>query len=108
MTDAPYGTLGHLPELPELRAMSEDVRAATLAHCLRLHLDQLLQVPPGHRTGPHQPLRTQGLDLLNALHLARGIHRDLGAELDAQTLMDGTVTELAELLARLLASPASV
>ncbi|MFJ9078388.1 hypothetical protein ACIRO3_24595 [Streptomyces sp. NPDC102278] len=101
--DIAHGSIGHLPDLSELRVMSPDVLTATLAHCLRLHVDQLLQVPPGHRTSPYQPLRTQGLDLLNALHLARGIRRDLGAEVAAQTLLDGTLTELAELLAPRLA-----
>ncbi|QGZ49422.1 hypothetical protein GPZ77_14510 [Streptomyces sp. QHH-9511] len=91
-------TLGHLPGLADLRAMSPDVRTATLAHCLRLHLDGLLHVPSGHRTSPHEPLRTQGLDWLNALNLSHGIRRDLGVELGAQTLLDGTVAELAALL----------
>ncbi|MGW1769293.1 phosphopantetheine-binding protein [Streptomyces sp. NPDC002073] len=103
------GTLGHLPALRDLRAMSPELRTATLAHCLRLHLDQLLQVPPGHRTGPHQPLRNQGLDLLNAESLVRGIQRDLSVPLAAEDLLDGTVTGLAELLAKHLEpAPAGV
>ncbi|MFE9770052.1 acyl carrier protein [Streptomyces sp. NPDC005808] len=104
MTDiAPTTVLGQFPDLSELRAMSPASRTAVLVQCLRLHLDQILHVPPAHRTGSERPLRSQGLDRLDALRLSRGLRRDLGTEISAQALLDGSVAELAALLSARLA-----
>ncbi|WP_407842028.1 phosphopantetheine-binding protein (plasmid) [Streptomyces sp. DSM 116496] len=96
----PHGRFGQLPDLDALRAMSIDARTRTIGHCLRLELEHLLAVPPGHRISPRLPLRSQGLDPLNALHLERRIRRVLHTEVTAEVLRESTVTELAGLLAR--------
>lgn len=77
-----------------------DARARTIGHCLRLELHDLLAVPPGHRLSPGLPLRGQGLDPLDALHLGRRIRRALDAEVPAEVLRESTVGELTALLAR--------
>ncbi|MCX4408553.1 acyl carrier protein [Streptomyces sp. NPDC059837] len=96
----PCSWLDRLPDPVQLRAMTPDARARTIGHCLRLELQHLLAVPPGHRLSPGLPLRGQGLDTLDALHLGRRIRRALDAEVPAEVLRESTVGELTALLAR--------
>ncbi len=84
--DTPCSWLDRLPDPVQLRAMAPDARARTIGHCLRLELHDLLAVPPGHRLSPGLPLRGQGLDRLDALHLGRRIRRALDAEVPAEVL----------------------
>ncbi|MFF8608918.1 acyl carrier protein [Streptomyces sp. NPDC015346] len=103
------GRLPALPALPALRAMSTAERARAIGHCLRLELGVILKVPPGHRVSAGRPLRSQGLDPVDALWLGRRIGRALHTELAVEQIRDGTVADLAEGLAARLepATPAS-
>ncbi|MEU8592064.1 acyl carrier protein [Streptomyces sp. NPDC048664] len=95
-----HGRLGTLPDPAALGAMSPDLRARLIGHCLRLEVQHLLAVPPAHRVFPDRSLSDQGLDSLGALFLQRRIRCVLRREVSSEVLRTSTVDQLVDLLAR--------
>ncbi|TXS53725.1 hypothetical protein EAO75_06110, partial [Streptomyces sp. uw30] len=62
-----------------------------------------LRVPPAHRLSAARPLRRQGVHPLLALQLQRALKRELGIEIPAGLLYEGTLGEAAAGLAAGLA-----
>ena len=99
----------HLRGLPDphvLRAAGIDVRTRIIERYICRQLEPYLHVPPAHRISTDKSLRSQGVDSITALALRRRLVTALGVDVPAGDLLrDDSVTEVAALLAVLVAAP---
>lgn len=99
----------HLRGIPDpdvLRAAGVDVRTRVIERYICRQLEPYLHVPPAHRIATDRSLRSQGVDSITALALRRKLVTALGVEVPAADLLrDDSVTEVAALLAALVAAP---
>lgn len=99
----------HLRGLPDphvLRAAGLDVRTRIIERYICRQLEPYLHVPPAHRIATDRSLRSQGVDSITALALRRKLVTALGVDVPAADLLrDDSVTEVAALLAALVAAP---
>jgi acyl carrier protein len=87
-----------------LRAAGIDVRTRIIERYICRQLEPYLHVPPAHRISTDRSLRSQGVDSITALALRRKLVTALGVEVPAADLLrDDSVTEVAALLAVLVA-----
>lgn len=97
----------HLRGLPDphvLRAAGIDVRTRIIERYICRQLEPYLHVPPAHRISTDRSLRSQGVDSITALALRRRLVTALGVDVPASDLLrDDSVTEVASLLATLVA-----
>ncbi|WP_432073720.1 hypothetical protein [Streptomyces wuyuanensis] len=106
---APQGPrrLTGLPAPAAPRAMPTDTSVRILQAALRRELELRLRVPPAHRLGTDRPLRRQCVHPLLALQFKRTPKHGLEVEVPADLLSEGTLTEVATVVAAGLgASPA--
>ncbi|HEY5835564.1 acyl carrier protein [Streptomyces sp.] len=100
----------HLRGIPDphvLRAAGVDVRTRIIERYICRQLEPYLHVPPAHRIATDRSLRSQGVDSITALALRRKLVTALGVDVPAADLLrDDSVTEVAALLAALVAGPA--
>lgn len=99
----------HLRGIPDpqvLRAAGIDVRTRIIERYICRQLEPYLHVPPAHRIATDRSLRSQGVDSITALALRRKLVAALGVDVPAADLLrDDSVTEVAALLAVLVAQP---
>lgn len=99
----------HLRGIPDphvLRAAGIDVRTRIIERYICRQLEPYLHVPPAHRIATDRSLRSQGVDSITALALRRKLVTALGVDVPAADLLrDDSVTEVAALLAALVADP---
>ncbi|GHH88048.1 acyl carrier protein [Streptomyces capitiformicae] len=97
----PYASSRWFQRLPGLlSAVGPDARARIIEQHICRALGEFLRVPPGHRLSAEEPLGHQGVDLVTALFLKRGLEQALGVTAHPADLLRGeSVRALAENLA---------